>query len=183
MPAGHPSAVAWGIEFPTNPAVLRLHVRASLTDETIVTCPPATAPSPLDGLLEIEAVRSLDLHPTRVRLNLRPDADRAEAAGHVAGVLSGAWGPAAPVPADPAPRAFEAATDGPRTVAESPSMAVGHALLTAVFGVDGVIEAVAGDGLVLVRLGRWYDWSDREAEVARAVQTARGTPGSTSSPV
>lgn len=174
---------AWALEGAANPAVLRLHVGMELTRETIVTCPPGPAPAPIDRLLEIEAIRSLDLHRYRVRLNMRPDAIRAETATHVTQVMRAVWGPAAPLADDEGPRAFRAATDGPRAVAESRAMAGDHPLLAALFEVDGVAEAIAGDGLVLVRLGRMFDWADREADVARALQTAGGIPGSTSSPV
>jgi hypothetical protein len=63
-------------------------------------------------------------------------------------------------------------------------MAAGSPSLQAVFAVDGVTEAVLGEGLVLVRLGRLFAWAEREESVAAALQavTAAGTPGSTSSP-
>lgn len=171
----------WAVETAPNPAVVRLHVGHSLTEETIVTCPPATPPAPLERLFEIEAIRSLDLHPYRARLNLRPGAPADDAVGHAAEVLEVAWGPPATLSPDAGPRAFVAAVHGPRVVAESPAMAEGHAMLAAVFEVHGVAEVVVGDGIVLVRLGRLFDWDANEAAVADAVQTAGGMPGSTSS--
>lgn len=177
------NVIRWAIEGAPNPTLLRLHVSVELTDETIVTCPPATPPEPLDRLFEIEAIRSIDLHRYRARINLRPGGPRAETTRHVTEILTPAWGPPTPLAPDPGPRAFESDRTGVRTVAESPAMAESHPTLRAAFAVDGVAEAIAGDGLILVRLGRLYAWSDREAEVARAVQTAGGMPGSTSSPV
>jgi hypothetical protein len=177
-------APRWALEDAPNPSVLRLHVDAALTRETIVACPPGEAPSPLDRLFEIEAVRSIELHRYRARLNLRPDADRPEATGHATGVLSHAWGPPADLATDAGPRAFQAAVTGPRRVAESPEMAEGHPMLERLFEVEGVAEAIVGDGLVLVRLGRLFRWEDAQGAVWAAVQSwsndAGGTPGSTS---
>ena len=183
MRQGQTSSTSWALELPRNPSAIRLHVGTPLTRETIRTCPPAAAPPPVDRLLEIEAIRAIDLHPTLARCNLRPDADRDEVLGHAEVIMTAAWGAPVELGPDPGPRAFEAATAGPRVVAESPAMAVGHPLLEAVFEVDGVAEAIAGDGLVLVRLGRCYGWGATEAAVASAVQTVGGTPGSTSTPV
>jgi len=172
----------WALEGAPNPTLLRLHFDVALTDETIVTCPPGVLPEPLDRLLEIEAIRSLDLHRYRTRLNLYPGAGRAEARRHVAEVLTPAWGPGAELVPDAGPRAFEAATSGPKAVAESPAMARGHRLLVAAFSVDGVVEAISGEGMVLVRLGRLFSWADRETAVVAALQSAGGMPGSTSGP-
>ena len=184
MRQGQTGATPWALELPRNPAAIRLHVGTRLTRETIRTCPPATAPPPVDRVLEIEAIRAIDLHPTHARCNLRSDTDRDEVLGHIEAIMTSAWGPPVELGPDPGPRAFGAATAGPRVVAESPAMAAGHPLLEAVFEVDGVAEAIAGDGLVLVRLGRCYGWGAAEAAVASAVQTAAGgTPGSTSTPV
>jgi len=41
--------------------------------------------------------------------------------------------------------------------------------LIRVFEVRGVVEAIAGDGLVLVRLGRLFAWDDVEDEVSAAL--------------
>lgn len=170
----------WALEDAPNQTVVRLHVDGSLTDETIVTCPPNIAPEPLDRLLEIEAIRSIDLHRHRARVNLHPDADRDEAGRHVSEVLEPVWGPPAILTPDPGPRALEAATDDRRTVAESPAMARGHRVLEAIFGIEGVVEAIAGEGLVLVRLGRLFAWDDLEAQVQSVIEGAGGMPGSTS---
>ena len=181
-----PRHARWALEDAANPTVLRLHVDTPLTDETIVTVPPADAAEPVRRLLEIEAIRSLDLHRYRVRLNLRPGADRSDASGHATEVLTAAWGAPASLPADAGPRAFAFPTAGDRArrVAESPAMAAGTPPLEAVFAVDGVSEAVLGDGLVLVRLGRLFAWAEAEGPVAAALQdvTAAGTPGSISPP-
>ena len=139
----------WAIEPATNPSVLRIHVDHELTDRTIVTSPPAELEHPLAGLLELDAVRTLDLHRYRVRVNLRADADRV--VGHAG------------------PRAFEVHHRGARTVAESAEMALGHPLLEAVFDVEGVSEAIVGDDLVLVRLGRLFAWTDAEPRLIRAL--------------
>ena len=176
------AGTAWALDFPRNPARVRLHVGTRLTRETIVTCPPATAPAPVDRLGEIEAIRAIDVHPTFARLNLWPGAVREDVARHADEILRHAWGPPMELPPDPGPRAFEAATSGPRVVAESPAMADKHPLLAAVFEVEGVAEAIAGDALVLARLGRCYGWDGAEDAVAAAIQTVGGTPGSTSSP-
>jgi hypothetical protein len=181
---GHASeAIVWALEDAPNPSVVRLHVDIELTGETIVRCPPGAPPDALSGLAEIGSVRSIDLHRYRARLNLRTDADREAVRGHADAILTGRWGPPSSLGPDAGPRAFEVATSGPRAVAESPAMAQGHGLLEAVFAVDGVAEAIAGEGLVLVRLGRLFGWADREDRVREALQTAGGTPGSTSSPV
>ena len=176
----------WAIEAATNRTVLRLHVDVELTRETIETSPPAEAPSPLDRLFELEALRSLDLHRYRARLNLRPDADPVFVATNADGVLAHAWGPASPLVPDEGPRAFAAVTVGDRRVAESPAMAEGDRLLSALFDVEGVSEAIVGSGMVLVRLGRLFDWARAQPGIERALQAysdAGGLPGSTAPPV
>jgi hypothetical protein len=68
-------------------------------------------------------------------------------------------------------------------VAESPAMAEGLPVLEALFALDGVAEAIAAPGLLLVRLGRLHAWGDVEAGIARVAQSstdAGGMPGSTS---
>jgi len=172
----------WALEGAPNPTLLRLHAGVALTAETVVTCPPGTAPALIDRLLEIEAIRSIDLHPYRARLNLYPGAGRAATARHVTEVLTPAWGPPAALVPDAGPRVFEARSSSGKVVAESPAMAEGHPLLEAVFGVEGVTEAIAGEGMVLVRLGRLFDWAEGETAVAAALQSAGGMPGSTSLP-
>ncbi|MEP6758936.1 MAG: hypothetical protein ABJB55_07060 [Actinomycetota bacterium] len=159
----------WVLESTPNPSVLRVHVGHALTDRTIVTSPPAELERPLAGLLELDAVRTLDVHRYRIRLNLRPDADRVETAEHAAAILLAGWGRPRSLEPDAGPRAFQVRHAGARTVAESAEMAVGHPLLEAVFAVDGVSEAIAGDDLVLVRLGRLFAWADAEPQVIRAL--------------
>jgi hypothetical protein len=153
--------------------VLRLHVDLELTDRTIVTCPPDEPPAVLAGLVSVPGVRSLDLHRYRVRLNLSPDAIADSVAAAASPVLAAALGgDAEHMHADAGPRAFESGVEGPRLVAESAEMAerAGDARLSAVFRVDGVVEAIAAPGLVLVRLGRLFAWEeDITASVAEAL--------------
>ena len=113
----------WAIEPAVNPSVVRVHVVHELTDRTIVTSPPTEVAMPIAGLLEIEAVRTIDLHRYRIRLNLRPGSDRVRTAAHVRDVLSASWGEPIRIDPDPGPRAFEVGCHGPRTVAESAEMA------------------------------------------------------------
>lgn len=162
---------AWAIEGALNPSVLRVHVRAALTDRTIEPCPPAAAPAPLDRLLAVEEVRSLDLHRYRVRVNLRPGAGRAAVTRRAGEVLGDAWGPAVALPPDPLPRAFGHPYDGARIVAESAEMArvSGVRALVAVFAAPGVVEAIAAPGMVLVRIGRLFGWEEAEPAVAAAL--------------
>jgi hypothetical protein len=160
---------SWALEATPNPATLRVHVGHELTDRTIVTSPPAELEHPLGGLLELDAVRTLDLHRYRVRVNLRPDADRDEAAANVGEILASGWGPPGLLEDDAGPRAFQVRHLGPRTVAESWEMAAGHPLLEAVFVVDGVSEAIVGEDVVLVRLGRLFAWTHAEPQVIRAL--------------
>lgn len=162
---------AWALEGALNPTILRLHVRRALTERTIVTCPPGDAGPPLDRLLEIEGVRSIDIHRYRVRLNLRPDGGRSAVSHEVRTLLSQAWGPAVDLPPETLPRAFADTYEGPRRVAESHEMAEisGVPALTAVFAAPGVVEAVAAPGLILVRIGRLFDWDAAEATVAAAL--------------
>ncbi len=162
----------WAIEPAVNPSVLRAHVAHELTNRTIVTCPPAEAVRPIAGLLEIEAVRTIDLHRYRIRLNLRPGSDRVRTAGHARDVLAAVWGEPVPLPSDPGPRAFAVTHSGPRTVAESAEMAAGHPVLEALFGLEGVSEAISGDRMVLVRLGALFSWDRHEAAVRAALDAA-----------
>ncbi len=162
---------AWALQRATNPAVLRLDVAHELTDRTIVTSPPAELAMPLAGLLELEAVRTLDLHRYRVRVNLAHGADRGATAQHAREILRPAWGAEAASAADPGPRAFEAPHREARIVAESAEMAAGDELLEALFHIDGVSEVVAGDGLVLVRLGMLFGWQATEPAIAGAIAT------------
>jgi hypothetical protein len=164
---------AWSIEPAVNPSVVRVHVSDQLTDRTIVTSPPAVVAMPIAGLLEIEDVRTVDLHRYRIRMNLRPGSDRVRAAWHARDVLAASWGDPVRLTPDAGPRAFVVAHRGPRTVAESAEMASGHPLLEAVFEVDGVSEAIAGEDMLLVRLGRLFGWDDGEPAVREALAAAR----------
>ena len=164
------TAICWAFERVANPTVLRLHVTAELTTETIVTYPPDRPPTPLDRLLALEGVRSLDLHRYRCRLNLEPSGGRAEIARLAGAVLGEAWGEESPLLIEELPRAFEVRHVGLRKVAESPAMASGDPVASALFGVAGVSEAVVGNGLALVRLGRLFRWEDVEPRVRQALR-------------
>ena len=159
--------MTWAIEGAANPSVLRVHVRNELTTATILTCPPGIAPAPLDALSGLDGVRSIDLHRYRVRVNLIPGGGRAGIRRAVAGVLEPAWGAAVALPSETPPRAFAYPYEGPRLVAESLEMARAATVpaLEAVLRVEGVVEAVAAPGLLLVRIGRLFVWD----EVAPAV--------------
>ena len=152
-----------------NPTVLRLHVDVELTARTILTCPPHDPPPIGAAALSIAGVRSVDLHRYRARLNLRRGVVAADRASDD---LTHALGPATAMPADEGPVAFEVDRDGPRQVAESAEMAERsrEPTLVALFGVPGVAEAIVGEGLVLVRLGRLFRWRDgARAEVIAAL--------------
>ncbi len=175
----------WALEDAINPSVVRLHVDVELTAETIMTCPPAEASPPFDQLLALEPIRSIDFHRHRARLNIRHGV-RADVAGDAAfRVLSAAWGPPLELPAEPGPWGFLSHAATTRRVAESPRMAEGHAVLEAVFSVPGVVEAIAGDGMVLVKTARLFGPNAVKRAVLAAVQgieDAGGTPGSMSGP-
>ena len=160
----------WAIEPAVNPSVVRVHVSDELTDRTIVTSPPARLPMPIGGLTELEDVRTIDVHRYRIRLNLRPGSDRVRTASYARDILLSSWGEPSRIAPDPGPRVFEVAYRGPRTVAESAEMAAGHPLLEAMFRVDGVSEAIAGDGMLLVRLGRLFAWEERQPDVSAALR-------------
>lgn len=163
----------WAFENVTNPWLVRLHVDVPLTDQTIVTCPPAEAPAPLDRLLQVKGVRAIDLHRYRVRLNLDYGISRTAVARTGSAFLRGHWGDPSVLPDREPPRAFQVDRPGPRQVAESLAMAGEDVLLRALFGVDGVEEVVAADSVVLVRLGRFFRWADREAAVSEAIASVR----------
>ena len=162
---------AWAIEGALNPTILRIHVTDTLTDRTIVVCPPDAAPAPFDAVVEIDGVRGVDLHRHRVRVNLAPGAGRAAVSPGRRPAPRARVGRASPLPLDEGPRAFSVAHTGARLVAESPVMAAHHGdtTLIRVFEVPGVVEAIAGDGLVLVRLGRIVAWDDVQADVSAAL--------------
>ena len=155
-----------------NPTVLRLHVDVELTARTILTCPPHDPPPIGAAALSIAGVRSVDLHRYRARLNLRRGVVAADVVDRASDDLTHALGPATAMPADEGPVAFEVDRDGPRQVAESAEMAERsrEPTLVALFGVPGVAEAIVGEGLVLVRLGRLFRWRDgARAEVIAAL--------------
>jgi hypothetical protein len=162
----------WTLERPANPSVLRVHVDHELTDRTIVTSPPAEIARPLAGALELDAVRTVDLHRYHARVNLAHGADRGVTAGHVADVLRNAWGDETDDGAESDPRAFEIDYAGPRVVAESAEMAAGRDLLVKLFTVVGVREAILGDGLALVRIGRLFTWATVEPAVSAALRSS-----------
>jgi len=161
----------WALEQPANPGVLRVHVDHQLTDRTIVTSPPAEIARPVAGLLELDSVRTVDLHRYHARVNLRHDVDRDVAAAHTRDILGAAWGSESPTEPESEPRAFEIGYAGPRVVAESAEMAVGRDLLVRLFTVAGVREAILGDGLALVRIGRLFTWADVEPSVTGALRS------------
>lgn len=179
--AGHTTQAPprWALEGALNPTVLRLHVSVELTRETIVTCPPGRPPIPIDLLLGVGGVRSVDLHRYRVRLNLGPGGGRASVTSAVTALLREAWGDPVPLPPEPDLRAFALTRSGPRVVAESPMMAAasGEPVLARVFAVTGVVEVVAGADLALVKLGRLFGWDVPTGQaVAAAVRSTGGSP-------
>src|SRR4029077_11864972 len=105
-------ARTWAIEPAANPSVVRVHVAHELTDRTIVTTPPADVSMPVAGLLEIEAVRTVDMHRYRMRLNLRPGSDRTRTTSHGRAVLGAGGGEPVTLASDEGPRAFAVAYDG-----------------------------------------------------------------------
>jgi hypothetical protein len=157
--------VRWAIEEAPNPSVLRLHVTTELTSRTILTCPPARAPKPLDRLLDLEGMRSVDLHRYRARLNLAAGVRPERVAISATAELSSVWGVPTSLPPEAPPRAFAVDRTGPRRVAESREMAADDRLLTLMFNLDGVAEAVAGRGMLLLRLARLFRWEDVEPSV------------------
>jgi hypothetical protein len=169
--AAIPAPVAWALEGALNPTVLRLHVGISLTDRTIVTCPPSAPPSPLDALMRIDGVRSLDLHRYRARINLVPGGGRGHVSAEATAALSTAWGPPVELPVAGDPRAFAYPRHGARVVAESLEMAraAEEPVLERLFHVSGVAETIAGEDLVLVRLGRLFGWDEIEDGVRLAL--------------
>lgn len=166
----------WAVEAVRNPSILRLHTTKEVTDRTIVTCPPAVPPAPLDRLLTLPDVRALDLHRYRCRVNLRPGTNAIAVGEAVEESLLTAWGAPEPLPPQEEPRAFPLRREGPRMVAESREMAGGEGVALALFDVQGVVEVVLGRGMALVRLGRLFRWSAVQRDVVRAVTLATGGP-------
>jgi hypothetical protein len=58
-------------------------------------------------------------------------------------------------------------------VAESAEMAAGRDLLERLFTVDGVREAILGEGLALVSIGRLFAWSSVEPAIVRVLLPGR----------
>jgi hypothetical protein len=165
---------AWAVTLTRNPTVVRLDTSLELTRATIETCPPRVPPHPLGRLLELPGIRSIDLHRYRARLNLLPGSDPDALARSVSKLLVEEWGPASST-VDELPRAFPVHHRGPRLVAESLEMAGSHPTLRALFGVDGVAEAILEPGTVRVRLGRLFSWADVEEDVRTALKEAGGS--------
>lgn len=157
------------MEAVANPSVLRLHTTEELTDRTLMTCPPASPPTPLDLLLTLPGVRSLNLHRYRCRVNLRPGADAIASANATETTLLSVWGPPEPLPPEEDPRAFTIRREGPRIVAESRVMARSDSIAQAMFDVPGVVEVMLGPGIALVRLGHLFQWSAVQRDVVRAL--------------
>jgi hypothetical protein len=157
------------MEEPRNPAVLLVHTTEELTTATILTCPPGRPEAPLDRLLDVPGVRSVDLHRYRARLNVVPRADRCAVRRGVEDVLAPAWGPPVQPPQQPAPREIRVAYAGPRLVAESREMAGGHPILLTLFGVPGVAEVVLEREVLRIRIGRLFSWQDVLGPVQRAL--------------
>lgn len=172
VPGCHDGLMRWAVEAVSNPTVLRLHTTKELTDRTIVTCPPAVPPAPLERLLTLPEVRTLDLHRYRCRINLRAGTSPVVVADAVEAVLLQGWGAPDPLPPEEEPRTFALKRRGPRLVAESREMAEGDPLILALFDVEGVVEVVLGSGLALVRLGRLFRWSEVQPEIVRALTVA-----------
>jgi hypothetical protein len=142
-----------------------------LTQATIETCPPSTPPHPLDRLLDIPGIRSIDLHRYRARLNLLPGSDSEAITRQVCGLLAEEWGHASSKRDDPV-RTFPVPYRGPRLVAESGRMAGSQPILRALFDIPGVVEAILEPGHVRVRLGRLFSWAEVEDDVRRSLEAA-----------
>jgi len=162
---------AWALEGARNPSVLLLHTTVELTRATIEPCPPARAPWPLDRLLSIPGIRSMDLHRYRARLNLGPWTEPEPVEVRIREILSPALGPPMDLPAEPPPRTFAVRYRGPRAVSESPVMARSQPGLRAAFLAPGVAEAILTEGVVQVRLGRLFSWDQAEEAVRKALRS------------
>jgi hypothetical protein len=174
----HDESMLWAMETVPNPSVLRLHTTEELTDRTILTCPPGTPTAPLDRLLALPEVRSLNLHRYRCRVNVRPGANAIAVGNAVERNLLTAWGTPEPLPPEEEPKAFVIRREGPMVVAESYEMAAGDSVALALFAVQGVVEVVSGKGMVLVRIGRLFRWSAVQSDVVRALTRAMRPPTS-----
>jgi hypothetical protein len=158
------SVARWALSRASNPHVLRIHTSVELTQATIETCPPSIPPHPLDRLLDISGIRSIDLDRYRARLNLLPGDDPGEIARQACELLVREWGPASPK-RDQRARTFPVGYGGPRLVAESLQMAGSQPTLGALFGIPGVVEAILTAGHVRIRLGPMFSWTEVEKDV------------------
>jgi hypothetical protein len=163
------SVARWALSRASNPNVLRIHTSVELTPATIETCPPSSPLHPLDRLLEISGIRSIDLHRYRARLNLLPGNDPSAIARQACELLVREWGPASPE-WDERAQTFPVAYGGPRLVAESLQMAGSQPTLRALFGIPGVVEAILTEGHVRVRLGPMFSWTEIEKDVRRTLE-------------
>lgn len=163
--------ITWALSRPSNPTVVRLHTSMELTQATIETCPPSMPPPPLDRLLDIPGIRSIDLHRYRARLNLLPGTDPEAITQQVCGLLAEEWGVASSKREDLA-RTFPVPYRGPRLVAESRQMAGSQPILRALFGTPGVVEAILEPGQVRVRLGRLFSWTEVGDQVRMSLKAA-----------
>ena len=104
------------------------------------------------------------------RALLHPHAEAASVGSTITGSLMPVWGRPVELPEPPPePRTFPASGAGPRRVAESLEMAGEDPMLSALFRVHGVAEAIAEDGAVRVRAGRLFDWDHVQPRVVAAL--------------
>jgi hypothetical protein len=170
--------VGWAFEPVKNPTVLRVHTVLELTDSKIATCPPHTAPAPLDGLVERPDVRSIDLHRHRFRVNLAPEASPEGSRATVRTLLEGVWGPEVhPRPHREPPRSFPAPAVERRHVVEGVEMVRGDALMAAVWSCRGVVEVQREGAELRVWLSPLYRWGDVADDIGAAVSLALRGPG------
>src|SRR5918996_1645389 len=142
----------------------------------MMTCPPAVPAPPLDQLLALPEIRSLDLHRYLCRVNLRPGTNAIAVGDAAERSLLTAWGAPEQLPPQEETRGFAIWREGPKLVAESREMAGGEAVAVALFDVQGVVEVVLGRRIALIRLGRLFRWSAVQGDVVRALIPAKGRP-------
>jgi hypothetical protein len=164
--------MSWALETAQNPSVLRLHVRTELTRMTIETCPPTTPPEILEPVLALDDVRSVNLHRYRARINLVAGVEALGVLPPIERFLAERMGPADYLPPEPPPQAYPVEHEQPRIVAESLEMAGDQPMLRALFETAGVVEAILGTGLLLVRLGRLFTWEECAPAVQQALDAA-----------
>ncbi len=169
--------MSWALETAQNPSVLRLHARTELTRMTIERCPPASPPEMLEPVLALDDVRSVDLHRYRARINLAAGVEALGVLPSLERLLADRMGPAEPLSPEPPSQAYPVEHEEPRLVAESLEMAGDHTMLRALFETEGVVEAILGTGLLLVRLGRLFTWEECGPAVQRALDSGAAGPG------